>query len=175
LGEGGERGEIEGKKGGYCCAIVLQFSGAQQRMLDAEKSHTDILHQLSHLEVSLQQEREKEREQREMKEHIEQQDGQLARLREQLQETLATHEEREQHWESELFRLSAELELSQQKLVQLEKDLVASEEEMDALKTKLVSAQRMEDLAKHEVRWEREGGMEGGEEGREREGGRGKG
>ena len=68
-----------------------------------------------------------------------------------LQSEVQASGEKEEHWRSEIARLSQELELSQQRLVQLESELARSEEEMEDLQGKLRSSQRMQDLAREEV------------------------
>ena len=120
--------------------------------MKAEKSHADILQQLAHLEQCLVEAATREKEEVDAQDLICEREEQLRRVREELDQVLESHEAKEQHWEDELFRLSAQLELSQQKLLQFEKDLAVNEEEQDSLEAKLRSSQRMEDIAKQEVR-----------------------
>lgn len=75
-----------------------------------------------------------------------------------LQSELQVNGEKEHHWKNELSHLSAQLELSQQKVFELDNNLSRNEREIDALEGKLRNSQRMEDLARVEVRM---GGREG--------------
>ena len=166
-GEGreGRRGGEGGRGGRRNCGVrtcivfadalfllTLQITGAQLRVMKAEKSHADILQQLAHLEQCLVEAATREKEEVDAQDLICEREEQLRRVREELDQVLESHEAKEQHWEDELFRLSAQLELSQQKLLQFEKDLAVNEEEQDSLEAKLRSSQRMEDIAKQEVR-----------------------
>lgn len=131
--------------------LTLQITGAQLRVMKAEKSHADILQQLSQLEQCLVEAATREKEEEEAGHLMREKEEELGQVREELDQVLESHDAKEQHWEDQLFRLSAQLELSQQKLMQFEKDLAVNEEEQANLEAKLRSSQRMEDITKQEV------------------------
>lgn len=60
--------------------------------------------------------------------------------------------EKENHWKAELSHISTQLELSQQKVFQLESELGRKEGELDEVSANLRKAQRFQDLAREEVR-----------------------
>lgn len=69
-----------------------------------------------------------------------------------MRSELQAQGEKEHHWESELSHLSAQLELSEQREIQLESDLMLSKRELEAMEEQLQNSRRMQDLAEEEVR-----------------------
>ena len=68
-----------------------------------------------------------------------------------LQSQVRTSQEKEHHWNQELSQTSADLQLSKEKMKQLEGELREKERTVEELRLKLASAQRLQQLHEREV------------------------